>query len=144
MTASQGFIELLEEALGAIGPIAIRRMFGGAGVFADGVMFALIAGDTLYLKADDTTRHAFESEGLAPFTYRGRGKTIALSYWQAPERLLDDPDELTDWSRRALAVARAGAAQRKRVSKSGRGKTRADATSGSAAPRSAKAPRRRR
>jgi len=105
MTASDGFIEILSEALSGLGPVRVRRMFGGAGVYADRVMFALIADDTLYLKADEETRRAFEVEGLGPFVYAAGARTIALSYWRAPERLLDDPDEMTSWARNALGVA---------------------------------------
>jgi len=107
MTASEGFVELLKDALSGLGPVSVRRMFGGAGIYADGVMFGLIAGDTLYLKADAQSQRAFEAEGLEPFTYQARGKRrIAMSYWRIPERLLDDPDEMVEWARRALAAAR--------------------------------------
>jgi DNA transformation protein len=88
-------------------------MFGGAGVYADGVMFGLVADDTLYLKADGETKRTFESEGLPPFVYQGRGKAIAMSYWRIPERLLDDPDEMAVWARAALDVARRAAAAKK-------------------------------
>jgi DNA transformation protein len=110
MTASEGFIELLRDALSGLGPVSVRRMFGAAGIYADGVMFGLIADDTLYLKADEETKRAFEEEGLEPFVYVGRGKTIAMSYWSIPERLLDDPDEMVHWARIALGVARRAAA----------------------------------
>jgi DNA transformation protein len=120
MTASEGFIELLRDALGGLGPVSVRRMFGGAGVYADGVMFGLVADDTLYLKADEETRRAFEDEGLEPFVYVGRGKTIAMSYWSIPERLLDDPEEMLHWARIALGVARRAAAAKPRRAKSRR------------------------
>jgi DNA transformation protein and related proteins len=110
MAASEGFIELLKDVLGGLGPVSVRRMFGGAGVYADGVMFGLVADDTLYLKADDATKAAFEVEGLGPYGYGGHGKRIDLPYWRAPERLLDDPDEMTAWARIALGVARQSAA----------------------------------
>ena len=105
MTASDAFVELLKDSLRGLGPIGVRRMFGGAGVYAGGVMFGLVADDTLYLKADDETKAAFEAEGLAAFAYESDGRTIALSYWRIPERLLDDPDELLIWAETALAVA---------------------------------------
>ena len=112
MAAESGLAELLKEHLGPIGPIAVRRMFGGAGVFFDGLMFGLIVDDTLYLKANDANRPDFEAEGLAPFSYqRGNGQTTVMSYWRAPERLLDEPDEMLVWARKAIAVARAGAAK---------------------------------
>jgi DNA transformation protein len=120
MTASNGFVELVKDALCGLGPVSVRRMFGGAGVYADGVMFGLVADDTLYLKADDETQRAYEAEGLGPFMYTGGGRTIAMSYWRIPERLLDDADEMTAWARVALGVARAAAkpkAQRKKDGK---------------------------
>ncbi len=116
MTASDGFIELLKDSLRGLGPVSVRRMFGGAGVYADGVMFGLIADDTFYLKADDETRRAFEAEGLAPFVYDGSGRTVAMSYWRIPERLLDDPDEMVGWARTALGVARRKAAAKPKAS----------------------------
>lgn len=87
-------------------------MFGGAGVYADGVMFGLVADDTLYLKADDETRRAFEAEGLDRFGYDARGKRIDLPYWRVPERLLDDPEQMVAWARTALGVARRAAVAR--------------------------------
>jgi DNA transformation protein len=114
MAASEGFIELLKDALSGLGPVSVRRMFGGAGVYADGVMFALVADDTLYLKADGETKRAFEAEGLGPYGYDGHGKRIDLPYWRAPEHLLDDADEMAAWARTALGVARRAAAAKPR------------------------------
>lgn len=112
MSASDGFVELLKDVLRGLGPVAVGRMFGGAGVYADGVMFGLIADDTLYLKADDETKRDFEAEGLEPFIYEGRGRKVAMSYWRIPERILDDPDEMVAWARGALGVARRAAAKK--------------------------------
>ena len=115
MSASEGFVELLKDTMRGLGPMSVRRMFGGAGIYADGVMFGLIADDTLYLKADEKTKCDFEAEGLGPFVYESGGRTIAMSYWRIPERLLDDPDEMAAWARTALGVAqRAAAAKPKR------------------------------
>ena len=94
MPVSDGFIELLQEALEPLCPISVRRMFGGAGIYFGPAMFGLVADDTLYLKADDETRVHFEAEGLGPFVYEGKGKPIRMSYWRAPERLLDEPEQL--------------------------------------------------
>lgn len=131
MTASDGFIEHLQDALQALGPVSVRRMFGGAGVFADGVMFALVSDDMLFFKADEKTRTAHEAEGLGPFVYRAKGKTVALGYWRAPERLLDDPDEMVEWARRALAVARRGAAVKPRRKTKGSAKAAIRSEAGS-------------
>ena len=110
MTASDGFVEFLKDLLDGLGPIAVRRMFGGAGIFCDGVMFALILDDTLYLKTDDNNRGDFEAEGLAPFSYETKsGRNTIMSYWRCPDRLFDDPDEMAGWARKALAAARRSA-----------------------------------
>ena len=111
MTASDSFVDFLKDSLSGLGPVSVRRMFGGAGVYADGVMFGLVTQDTLYLKADVHSQRAFEAEGLQPFKYEGRGRVIAMSYWRIPERLLDDPDEMVIWARRALLAARIAAAE---------------------------------
>ncbi|NKB55921.1 MAG: transcriptional regulator [Alphaproteobacteria bacterium] len=83
-------------------------MFGGFGVFQDGVMFALIAKDTLYFKVDDENRIDYESAGMPPFRYARSGKTFEMSYWQAPSDVLDDPDDLSNWARSAIAAAQRG------------------------------------
>jgi DNA transformation protein len=106
MPASDGFLELLRELLAPVGAIAVKRMFSGASIYADGVIFALVEDDVLYLKADQTTKSRFEEEGLGPFVYEGKTRPVAMSYWRVPERLYDDPDEMADWSRQAIAVAR--------------------------------------
>jgi DNA transformation protein and related proteins len=113
MPPSEGFKDFIRDQLAGFGPISIRNMFGGAGIYADGVMFAILTDDTLYLKADETTAHAFEAEGMTPFTYTSKGKApVAMSYWEVPPRLLEEPDELVAWVRQAHAIARAAKAQR--------------------------------
>jgi DNA transformation protein len=95
-----------EDLLSEFGRVEIRNMFSGAGVYADGVMFAILVNDTLYLKADDGSARDFAAEGKGPFASRRKGRTpIPMSYWEVPERLLDDPTELADWARRAHAIA---------------------------------------
>ena len=82
-------------------------MFGGAGIYADGTMFALVADGVIYLKADEQNAPAFEREELEPFTYATKdGKRGVMSYRRMPDRLYDDPDELATWARAALAAAR--------------------------------------
>lgn len=111
MAVSEEHLEFIREQLHGVGPIQIRRMFGGAGVFCDGLMFALSVDDTLYLKADAATAPRFAAEGQAPFSYQtSGGRNTIMSYWRCPERLLDDPDEMLAWAQRALASARTAAA----------------------------------
>jgi DNA transformation protein len=99
----------IRDLFAVFGPITVRRMFGGVGIFADGVMFGLIARGEIYLKADVENEPAFEREGLAPFTYATKNGTRGLmSYRRMPERLYDNPEELAIWARKALAAARRG------------------------------------
>ena len=96
----------IQELFSAFGGVAVRRMFGGAGIYADGTMFALVADGVIYLKADELSTPAFERENLPPFTYETKdGRRGVMSYRRMPERLYDDPDELATWAHAALAAA---------------------------------------
>lgn len=106
MAADAALIAHLMDVLRPLGGVAPRRMFSGAGIFCDGVMFALVVGDALYLKADETTIPAFEAEGCGPFVYGTRtGERALRSYWRAPEFLLDDDEAMETWCRRAADLA---------------------------------------
>lgn len=95
------------ELFSVFGPVTVRRMFGGAGIYADGTMFALIADGVIYLKAGENNAAMFERERLAPFTYsRRKGERAVMSYRRMPDRLYDDPSELAIWARAALTAAR--------------------------------------
>jgi DNA transformation protein len=109
MATASDFVAHVLDLMSAWGGVSARRMFSGYGLFRGGVMFALIAGDTLYLKSDEQTQPDFATAGMRPFVYtRKRGTTaVALSYWQAPPDLLDDPEAMVRWARRAFATARA-------------------------------------
>ncbi len=103
------------EMFAAFGPVDVRRMFGGVGIYADGIMFALGQDGSVYLKADELTRAAFEREGQGPFSYDTRtGRHVLTSYWRAPDRLHDDPDGLARWAAAALAAARRAQAEKPR------------------------------
>src|SRR6202166_5057649 len=102
--------DFLIDLFADFGPVTIRRMFSGFGISADGTNFALALRSGLYLRADDQTIPRFEAEGSKPFQYQTRVKTVTVgSYWQLPERLYDDPEELTVWARAALAAAQRAA-----------------------------------
>ncbi|MGH6904449.1 MAG: TfoX/Sxy family protein [Geminicoccaceae bacterium] len=105
MAQGSEFVAFVLEGLQPLGGVSARRMFGGHGIYKDGVMFALIAGDQLYLKVDDGNRPAFEAQGLQPFTYAGKGRPIRMSYHEAPSEGLDDPEILCEWARAAYAAA---------------------------------------
>jgi DNA transformation protein len=109
--------DFLIDLFSGFGPVTIRRMFSGFGISADGTNFALALRGGLFLRADELTIPQFEAEGSKPFQYQTRAKTVTVaSYWHLPERLYDDPDELTGWARAALAAAQR-AALRKRPKK---------------------------
>ena len=102
--------EHIAELFRDFGPVTVRRMFSGAGLFAEGAMFALVVNDVIFLKADERTIPQFEHEGLKPFSYKTKHGTRSLaSYWRMPERLYDDPEELARWAAAALETARRGA-----------------------------------
>jgi DNA transformation protein and related proteins len=111
--------EAIGELFSTYGMVSVRRMFGGHGVFADGIMFALESDGELYLKADDLTIPKLTAEKSEPFVYKARGREIALSYWKLPERLYDEPDEFAGFAREAFA-----AAQRAAKTKDGKPKTK--------------------
>jgi DNA transformation protein len=102
-----GLEDLVAELVAPLGGVSIRRMFGGRGVFKDGLMFALLSSrGVFYFKADEATAPAFVAEGCEQFAPEMKaGRAMALPYWRAPERLFDEPDEFADWARRAFAVA---------------------------------------
>ncbi|CAA0087538.1 DNA transformation protein TfoX1 [Zhongshania aliphaticivorans] len=112
MAADSAFINYLMEQLQWVGPVKGRKMFGGYGVFLEGLMFALVIDNTLYLKIDNDSKRDFDALGLPPFTYLRGEKTIALSYYQAPEEALDDMDMLIVWANRAYQAALRSAAEK--------------------------------
>lgn len=114
MKGSGQFGDFLKEQMAGFGSVSIRRMFGGLGIYSDGLMFALVASDVLYLKADAESANDFEAEDLRPFTYAtSSGENTITSYRRAPSRCFDDPDEMTLWCRKAFAAARRAAAKKK-------------------------------
>jgi DNA transformation protein and related proteins len=116
MVASDGFAEFLREQLAPLGRITMRRMFGKTGVFCDGLMFGMVKDDTLYFRVGDHNRATFkEAASFLPLNYEKKGCTIDLSFWRAPERLFDEPDEFVIWASAALAAARQVAAKRERT-----------------------------
>jgi DNA transformation protein and related proteins len=107
--------EFIRDLFAPFGPVTVRRMFGGAGIYREGLMFALVFDGAIFLKVDEASIPDFEREGSRPFVYTrakspGKIGRASLSYWRLPERLYDDPEELAVWAERALAVA-----QRKKI-----------------------------
>ena len=96
------------------GSVAIRRMFGGEGIFAGDLMIGLVVSDQLYLKTDETSRAKFVAESCRPFSYKRAGAMHDTSYYAIPDRLLDDPEEFAEWARLAHRVAQAAGAKKER------------------------------
>lgn len=109
------FVAHLVDLMQSVGPVSARRMFGGHGIFLDGLMFGLVADSTLYLKADADNESAFTDLGLEAFTYVKNGRPCRLSYFQAPEETLEDPQAMNDWANRAYAAAMRAAATKRRT-----------------------------
>jgi DNA transformation protein len=105
MPVSPEYREFVLEQLGRVAPVTVRSMFGGAGIYADGMIFALIAGDTVYLKVDDVNRPDFQAAGMGPFNPFGDDKHV-MQYYELPAELLEDPDRLRPWMFAAIDVAR--------------------------------------
>ena len=124
MARRSELLDYLVDQLAPLGDARGRALFGGHGVYIDGLIIGIIAFDTFYLKVDDANRADFEAAGSEPFTYDGKGKPIVMSYWECPAEAMEDPDQLRAWAQKSLAAARrsskppAGKARpRKRISK---------------------------
>ena len=116
MSVSPSFRTFILEQLGrSVRGIRARSMFGGVGIYGDGVFFALIDEDTLYFKVDESNRPDFEARGMGPFQPYGEdGET--MGYYRVPEDLLEDAEVLGRWAEKAIGVAR-----RKKAKSSRRG-----------------------
>ena len=105
MASDREFADQVVGRLLPFGPVAARRMFGGFGVFLDGVIFGLIGWNTLYFKVDDGNRGDFERAGMEPFTYQGKTKPIRMSYYQVPGDVFDDAERVGAEIERAVSAA---------------------------------------
>ena len=117
-----GFADYLPEVFEQFGGVSLRKMFGGYGVYHQGLMFGLVVDDTLYLKTDAANLDFFVQEGLGPFEYTNKdGRVTRMSYYRAPDEILDDREQATAWARRAYdAARRAQAAKKSPAKKPGR------------------------
>ena len=112
--------DFITELFAEFGLVEVRRMFSGAGIFADGLMLGLVVDGVVFIKADEHNRPAFEQEGMGPFAYGRSAKRVILSYWRMPDRLYDAPEELARWAAESLAAARRSAQQTGRKKKATR------------------------
>ena len=102
---SDDFVDYVIELLGPFGTVGARRMFGGHGVYLDGLMFALVSEDTLYLKADEMNHVEFEQAGCEIFSYARKGRRATLNFFRAPEDAMESPELMLPWARTAYAAA---------------------------------------
>ena len=105
MPVSDDFREFVLEQLAASGSVTSRSMFGGVGLYLDGLFFALIDDDTLYFKVDDSSRARYEQAGSKPFCPFPDRPDQPMGYWQVPAEVLEDSEELARWAREAMGVA---------------------------------------
>jgi DNA transformation protein and related proteins len=113
MPVGAAFLQYVLEQLERTGRMTSRRMFGGVGLYCDGLFFGIIDDDTLYFKVNDTTRPDYESRRMKPFRPFKDKPDVSLTYYTVPPDVLDDAEELVRWARRALAVAAAPPAKKK-------------------------------
>jgi DNA transformation protein len=108
LAVSPGFRRFVLDQLEELGGVVPRAMFGGIGLYREGLFFGIVAGDVLYLKVDDRTRQRYEAAGMRPFKpYPHRSGT--MQYYAVPVGVLESAAELAEWARRAVDVARAAA-----------------------------------
>jgi DNA transformation protein and related proteins len=111
---ADSFHDYVKELFAGMGRVEIKRMFGGAGGYSGGLMFLLLADDTIHIKADDALKGELREEGSGPFVWEPqsgprKGEKVDLGYWRLPDAALDDPDLAAEWGRKALALAKAKA-----------------------------------
>jgi DNA transformation protein len=108
------FVSYVVDLMPSIGPVTAKRMFGGHGVFLEGLMFALISDGTLYFKVDTQTKSDFVEKGLEAFTYQKKDKVMKMSYFNAPEETMEDVDVMNLWANKAYSVALRAASKKNR------------------------------
>jgi len=104
-------VEFFRDLCRPLGGVTSKRMFGGLCLWHEGLPFALVIDETLYLKVDEENRPDFTARGLPQFSYTTKtGRTTVMSYARAPEEVFDDPDAFVQWARGAIGAARRAAA----------------------------------
>ncbi|MFV2057930.1 MAG: TfoX/Sxy family protein [Thiohalomonadales bacterium] len=107
------FVSYVVELMQTIGPVHAKSMFGGHGIYLEGLMFGLVADSVLYLKSDKETEIEFKAKELEAFTYNKKGKEYKMSYYQAPEEALEDVEEMNFWAKKAYGVALKAASKKR-------------------------------
>lgn len=102
---SESFARYLRDLFAELGPVSLRKMFGGQGLYHEGVIIGLVIGDELFLKTDAITRSAFEQAGGEPFVYLGKGKPVVMSYLSPPAEAMESAQSMEPWARLAWEAA---------------------------------------
>ena len=97
MTDKDSYFQFVQERFTDVVGVTYKKMFGGMGLYKNGVVFGMIIQGELYFKVDDTNREEFESRKSVPFVYQSRGKNVQLPYYKLPEEILESPEELNAW-----------------------------------------------
>ena len=114
MAYDPDFGEWVREHFAALGPLEIKRMFGGGAVYAHGLIFALLDDGVVWLKADEINAPVLEAAGARQFTFPTKdGKQMTMAYWSLPDSALDDPDVAVEWARQSIDAALRKAAAKK-------------------------------
>jgi len=118
MVGSNEFVEFIVEMLQRFGTVIAKPMFGGYGLYQDGIMFALISDDTLYFKADEVSKADFLSLGMTPFSYSKNDTLYKMSYFSAPDEALEDYEMMCQWAQKAYDAALRVQREKKRSAQS--------------------------
>lgn len=103
---SDALLEHLRDLFEPLGPVSARAMFGGYGLYFDGMIIGVILDEVLYLKTDEHTRADFEAAGCTPCIYDLKGAPLVMSYWSLPDEAMDSPQAMRPWAERAIEAAR--------------------------------------
>lgn len=118
MSVDEGLVEWVAECLEPLGTVTIRKMMGGAVLYCEGIVFALVAEDDLYFKSDATNEGVFEAEGLGKFEFTGKdGKIATMRYRRAPLDVYDDPGAMREWARLGIEAGERAPKKKRRKKK---------------------------
>jgi DNA transformation protein and related proteins len=111
------FTSYLRDLFSELGPVVLRKMFGGQGLYHDGLIIGLVIGDELFLKTDAATVEAFKQAGGHPFVYQGKGKPVTMSYWLPPAEAMESSQAMRPWAKLAYEAAVRKSSEKKPVKK---------------------------
>ena len=115
MAVDEGLYAWVRESLEPLGPVSMRKMMGGATLYLDGVIFAVIDESELWFKADAETNAIWDAEGCERFTFiGGDGRTESMNYRRAPAGVYDDPEAMRRWAALAREAGTRAASTRKK------------------------------